>query len=1289
MRHARELQSGIALIVLGAVLALAASAPAASAETLAPWWSITTGARPTSLKSGLAKDEVQELVVSATSGDFFLGEETFTESEQRHNFVERLLPFNATAEEVQKQLEVAYPGNKVEVSGDPGGPYTITFPNQRAQLVKAQSSPGLISTFECKELEEFGFGGVGSCGGEPTKHFTPLEGGAKEKPEVIQKIEGAPDGQLFVAAENLGDASTSGTVTVGDMLPKGLKAVAIEALAGGPGAFNRGPVKCSLTTLKCGFAEECREEELNISKCILPPFEQIEVRVAVVVESGAEAGLSVASVSGGGASAATASHRIQVGDPERFGIEDWQQIPENAGGSIDTQAGSHPFQLTSIVTLNSATPDSQGHPRTVSLPKNILAELTPGLIGNPTPFAQCSDAQFSVKVQVTEPHSEGTTPVNECPAASAIGVATVTVNEPNVLKFVNVAAPIFNMVPRGGEPARFGFKVGGIVPVFLDTSIRTGSDYGVTVSSIDTPQIAWLLSSKLTFWGVPGAREHDHQRGWDCLLELGGPGACPATNPTSPPPFIVMPTSCEAPFETTLRADSWAASGKPSETAEPVTYRLPQAVDGCNHLPFGPEIRVTPDGTAASSPTGLNVDVHVPQDTVLHAESLAESAVKQITVALPPGVAVNPSGGDGLQACTEGQVGYLPPPASQPPEQLHFTPTLPEAFCPNASKVGTVKITTPLLPKGQNVTGAVYLAAQNQNPFGSLIGMYIVAEDPVSGALVKLPGEVDLTETGQIVTTFRSTPQLAFEDAELHFFGGERAPLSTPAHCGAYTTSAKFTPWSGNDPVNATSTFNITSGPNGSPCPGASLPFNPSLTGGTTNINAGAFSALTTTIGRVDGQQNMQSVQLHMPPGLSGILSGVRLCPEAQANEGTCGPESLIGETTVSAGVGSDPVSVKGGRVYITEHYAGAPFGLSIVNPVKAGPFDLEHDTSNPAQQPACDCVVVRAQIEVDPHTAALTITTDPSGSHAIPHLIDGIPVQIQKVNVLVNRPGFTFNPTNCSPMSLTGSISSDEGASSPVSVPFQATNCAVLKFGPKFTVSTSGKTSKANGATLTTKLAEPPGALGTQANITKVKVELPKQLPSRLTTLQKACTSAQFDANPAGCPSASIIGHAKVITPLLPVPLTGPAYFVSHGGEAFPSLVIVLQGYGVTVDLVGTTFINKAGITSTTFKTVPDTPFNTFELTLPQGKFSALAANGNLCTSKLLMPSEFLAQNGALLKQNTPIVVTGCAKHKLTRAQKLKAALKACRKKHNKAKRAACRRQVHRRYGPIKKKKK
>jgi hypothetical protein len=298
--------------------------------------------------------------------------------------------------------------------------------------------------------------------------------------------------------------------------------------------------------------------------------------------------------------------------------------------------------------------------------------------------------------------------------------------------------------------------------------------------------------------------------------------------------------------------------------------------------------------------------------------------------------------------------------------------------------------------------------------------------------------------------------------------------------------------------------------------------------------------------------------------------------------------------------------------------------------------------------------VVVRAAINVDPGTAALTVTSDP-----LPTIIDGIPVQVKTINVLIDRPDFVFNPTNCSPLSIAGSVTSREGSTAGFGTPFQVTGCGDLGFRPEFKVSTSGRTSRSKGASLDARLSFPAGALGHQANIAKVKVGLPKQLPSRLTTLQKACPAAVFEANPGACPSGSIVGVAKAITPTLPSVLTGPVYFVSHGGEAFPDLVIVLQGDGVRVDLTGSTFISKAGITSSTFKTVPDVPVNSFELYLPQGPGSALAANGKLCASRLTMPTVFTAQNGIVIRQSTPIAVTGCGA-RASRAYKAHKAHKA-----------------------------
>jgi hypothetical protein len=960
-----------------------------------------------------------------------------------------------------------------------------------------------------------------------------------------------------------------------------------------------------------------------------------------------------------------------------FGFKQFEVSFLNQDGTPDVQAGSHPYKMvTNIVFNTQVVPKSADNLRYVALPagnaKDVAVHLPPGFYGDPDATVKKCTLQELV------PGGLG----DICPPESEVGTLESEHNEgPGLPRPTVDGKRLVSVVPPPGVAFQMAAKI--LVPdAFINVGVPAGGDSGVVAVSEGIPGTVPVFRATTTIFGVPpvGATK----------------------------PLLTLPTSCNGPLTSTISGDSYQDAGHFASASS-----VAPGMSNCAPLVFPPAITVAPDVPAASSSSGLTVGVHVSQKAALNPGGLAESALRDTTVVLPAGVAINPAGGDGLQSCSEGLAGFTGftefNPQFEPGDKTAtFTPELPSPlvpgtnFCPDASKIGSVKLKTPLLPNP--LEGSVYLAAQNSNPFGSLLAMYMIIEDPVSGTIVKLTGRVSLCETvgevldgvsceasGQIVTTFKNTPQLPFEDLELHFFGGERAPLATPARCGTYTTKAVFTPWSGTAPVSTTSSFQITQGPHGSACPGASLPFSPSLAGGASNINAGSFTPLTTTIGREDGEQNLQSVTLHMPAGLSGLLSGVKLCGEAQANDGTCGPDSLIGETTVSAGVGSDPVSVKGGRVYITEKYEGAPFGLSIVNPVKAGPFDLERDTSNPAQNPACDCVVVRAKIEVDPHTAALTITTDPSGPHAIPRLIDGIPVQIQKVNVLVNRPGFTFNPTNCNSMSLTGAIAGDEGASAPVSVPFQATNCATLAFAPKFAVSTSGRTSKANGASLSVRLTYPKAPFGSQANIAKVKVELPKQLPSRLTTLQKACTAAQFSTNPAGCPAASVIGHAKAITPLIPVPLEGPAYFVSHGGEAFPSLIIVLQGYGVTIDLVGTTFISKAGITSSTFKTVPDAPVGSFELTLPQGRFSALAANGNLCTSRLVMPTEFVAQNGAVIHRSTRVGVTGCAKKKaLTRTQKLAAALKACHKKakgHHK--RVVCERVARKKYGPLKRKKK
>jgi hypothetical protein len=401
----------------------------------------------------------------------------------------------------------------------------------------------------------------------------------------------------------------------------------------------------------------------------------------------------------------------------------------------------------------------------------------------------------------------------------------------------------------------------------------------------------------------------------------------------------------------------------------------------------------------------------------------------------------------------------------------------------------------------------------------------------------------------------------------------------------------------------------------------------PGFTAGTVSPQAGAFSAFTLNLSRQDREQDLSGLQIHTPPGLLGMLSSVPLCGEPAASQGTCPEASKIGTTRVASGAGSHSFEI-GGSVYLTTGYKGAPFGLSIVTDAVAGPFNL-------------GLVVVRARIDVDVETSALTVTSDP-----LPQIVFGVPLRLQRVTVDIDRPGFMFNPTSCKAQQITAAVSGTEQALAHVASPFTAADCRGLAFKPSFTVATSGRTSRVGGASLDAKLSYPASQPGEEANIVRFKVELPKQLPSRLTTLQKACPDATFQANPANCPPASVVGVVRATTPVLPVGLGGPVYFVSHGGEAFPSLIVVLQGDGVRVDLTGSTLI-KQGVTSSTFKTVPDVPVSTFEIYLPEGPYSALAANANLCKaqSKLRMPTEMVAQNGAVIHQSTAVAVTGCAR--------------------------------------------
>jgi uncharacterized repeat protein (TIGR01451 family) len=1054
-----------------------------------------------------------------------------------------------------------------------------------------------------------------------------------------------------VTAMNAGSRPTDGSpVTFSDTLPAGVTVQHVSFFWSGDVRVGLSP-RTDLVPLGRLFgAEICTTAAPQVS-CTFPGFlepfgvlaepdDRLEMVITVTVDDPNASGPlppNAATISGGGAASAsvTAQNQVSSSSPA-FGFSSFNFYIDGLDGARDTQAGDHPYELTTTIGLNSRFrpgPENTFAATSVQDVKDVVVDLPLGFVGSTLSAPRCGLARL--------------TSVGGCPPDTQVGHIFT---EPR-RNDTDVDSAIYNLVPERGVPAEFGYlDAVKASHVFYAHVVPTPRGYVLETINPDVPQVS-LAHIIVTFFGNPAVRD--------------GSGNAPI-------PFFTNPTGCASgPLRATIHMDSWQspgrfnADGTPdfSDPAWASAESESPAVTGCNALQFAPELKAQPTTSVADSPSGLEFEMNLPQseDAGVH----ATPALKRAVVRLPEGMTVDPSAGDGLGACSTAQIGWVGP------STMNFNPARPG--CPEASKIGSLELTTPLIPG--TLTGAMYLASQNDNPFHSVLAAYVVVDDPVTGVLLKIAGEFKTDpRTGRLTAVFDENPQLPFSDLKLHFFGGPRAELATPESCGTFTTTSELAPWSAPD-----------SGPDAMPfdsflvSSGCVNGFSPAFAAGTTNLQAGAFTPFVASFSRADIDQDLAGLSVTLPPGLLAKISGVPLCPDADASAGTCPEASQVGSVRAGAGPGPNPLFVTG-KAYLTGPYKGGPYGLAVVVPAVAGPFNF-------------GTVVVRQSLHIDPSDAHVTDISDPFPTILNPvgtnGQANGIPIRLRRIDVSIDRPGFTFNPTNCSKLQVAGTLSSVQGATSTLTSPFQVTNCATLAFKPDFKVSVSGKSSKAAGAGLSVKLAYPKGPLGSEANIGRVKVELPVQLPSRLTTLQQACLAATFDANPASCPAASIVGHAKVITPLLPTPLEGPAYFVSHGGAAFPDLTIVLQGSGVTIKLVGTTFISKKGITSTTFKSPPDTPFDTFELALPQGKYSALAANVNLCAAttlttikkrvtvrrhgrtthplrnikqriaqSLLMPTEFTAQNGAQLHQNTKITVTGCPKaskpkHKPKRGKK------------------------------------
>jgi hypothetical protein len=1098
---------------------------------------------------------------------------------------------------------------------------------------------------------------------------------------------------LTVTAIDLGDAPVVATaehpVVFTATLPPGVEVIGEPAGGGVPGVTETTSTCEPLPALRCTFTGR------------VPPSLTLRYKIPVRATTSGNLGEADVRIEGGQTAPALAHADLQVGTNETvpFGVERYELDAENEDGTFDVQAGSHPFQLTTTLEFNQTLAKNVQFkssetlvPGTPQLVRNVTTTLPVGLVANVSAVPQCTELQFETILSGDS---------DLCPADTAIGTAVVSFKEPGFVPLGLETVPVFNLTPAPGEPARLGFEFDA-VPVTLDTSIKTGEGYAAQVSVTNSSQAAEVMGTVVTIWGAPNDSRHDESRGWACLggghfvvgLEPRPP--CKALGTSQPPPYLTMPTTCSQSQTSSMQVQSWERGASP---LAPVAFTMP-TLGGCGLLPFDPSIEVRPDRSEAATPSGLDVEVKVPQTSTLTADENAEADITKTSLRLPPGMLASAGSADGLGLCSTSAVGFKAGGDSDSGSALEqelatqsFTPF--GTSCPDASKVGTVNIKTPLLE--DELTGDLYFGSQDTNPFGSPLAMYLIAEDPKSGVRVKLAGEVKLNHsTGQIESVFSNSPPLPFETLKLHLYNGPRATQSTPAHCGANETSASFQPSNGGAVAQRSSSFQTTPNGDGQPCPGSgSLPFSPSLQAGSNSNQAGGFSPFTVAIVRPDGDAAIKTISIKLPPGAAAELANVPLCPEPQASEGTCGAESAIGHATALSGLGSNPVSLPG-TVYLTGPYSGAPFGLSTVTEAKAGPLDLGK-------------VVVRSSISVDENTAQATIDTAASqfsplrdegeqkSFDGLPEMLKGTPAQIKQLNVTVDREGFEFNPTNCSPLSVTGSMTGYEGTSASISSPFQVTNCGALPFAPKLTASVLGHASKANGTTFDVTVQS--AGIG-QANIHKVDLTIPARLPSRLTTIQKACVAATFEANPASCPEGSVIGEGVVHTPVLKSVLRGPAYLVSHGGAAFPDVEFVLQGEGIRLLLDGKTDIKK-GVTYSRFETTPDAPFTRFESIFPAGPHSALTANVpesenfSLCKQTITAPTEITAQSGAFVSQNTPVAILGCGgvrSFKLTKAQLLAKGLKACRTKYKakskKAKRASCEAQVRKKYGAKKAKK-
>jgi hypothetical protein len=898
---------------------------------------------------------------------------------------------------------------------------------------------------------------------------------------------------------------------------------------------------------------------------------------------------------------------------------EWKQQALDAPEA--TQAGGHPDLTTDFSFAHTPGEEEgvlgEGHPRT------IIVDTPAGAVGNPRAVPRCTAAEFNLS------------PFGRCRTETQVGEALTEAAE-----FAGIVfwSPVSSIVPSPGIAAVIGFKV-VVTAVTFDPQVRSDGDYGLRVATNEVPiPIFDYTGSTVTLWGVPHDPVHDEHR-IDALGLLPG-GHVDGV----PKPFLSAPTNCQSgPLSNTVKVRSWEHPDTWIESSNPASEPT-----GCDQLTFEPTLSAKPSTTVADSPSGLEVDLQVPQHEGCEAvdpapvndpsdkepESfydceLATSHLKDTTVTLPEGLAINPASANGLDGCSPAEAG-LTTPLGQIPVHFNGKP----ANCPDASRIGDVEVDTPLIDAP--LVGSVFLADPYDNPFKSFLALYIAVNDPRSGIVATLAGEVKADPvTGQLTARFPENPQLPFEHFFIHLKQGPHAPLRTPAVCGTYETKAEMTGYADPDTVVSTSApWQIDQAPSGS-CASeqASLPNTPSLDAGTVSPSAGSFSPFVMHLRRNDGSQNFKALDVSPPPGLVAKLAGVARCSDADLAKAasksgqeeqaspSCPASSRLGEVIAGAGAGPSSYYAKG-TAYLTGPYKGAPLSLAIITPATAGPFDL-------------GTIVVRTALKIDPVTARITAISDD-----IPQILGGIPLDIRTVDISIDRDQFTQTGTSCDPSSVDGRLTSTLGAVASIQSRFQLAECSSLGFKPKLRLNLQGGTTRGKHPALTAILTPRAG----DANIAAISVALPRSEFLDQSHIGTVCTRVQFAADQ--CPAASIYGKATVTTPLFDFPLKGNVYLRSSNNE-LPDLVPDLRGPAempIKVEAAGRTDSIRGGIRNT-FDYVPDAPFTKLVMELRGGKKGLLQNSRDICANSFRATVNYTAHNGKVREGHPELRNSKCAK--------------------------------------------